>query len=135
MQIIVFKCKVNICNQDLGHFCQERDPEGKKQVGEEQGATEPPAGWGLGALGEVGKEVGRVGWPSWALGAMMEVGGWEVELQSLLGWLWWHWELSWTLKMLLRRQEGTGLRAPVPIGTANGRRSAGGCIRPGPLLF
>ena len=52
MQLIVFKCKVNICNQDLGAFCRERDPEGKKQFGEEQGATEPPAEWGLGALVE-----------------------------------------------------------------------------------
>ena len=62
IQFIVFKCKVNICDQDLGAFCQERGREEKKFVGEDQGATEPPAGRGVGALVDAGRGCGGVDW-------------------------------------------------------------------------
>ena len=39
MQIIVFKCKVNICDQDLGVYCRERDPERKNLFWPKRGAT------------------------------------------------------------------------------------------------
>ena len=91
MQIIVFKCKVNICNQDLGVFCQEHDLKGKKHIGEEQGATEPLAGEDVEALMEVSSGIGGVEWCTWALLAIVDAGTWLWELQSLLGRLWWHW--------------------------------------------
>ena len=91
MQIIVFKCKVNICNQDLGVFCRERDPDGQKKFGVEQGATEQPSGMDVGALVEVGSGNGEVEWSAWALLAIMDAEAWLWELQSQLGRLWWHW--------------------------------------------
>ena len=91
MHIIVFKCKVNICNQDLGVFCRERGLGGKKVIGEDQGATEPPPGGDVEALVEAGHVVGGVGWRSWMLVEIMDVGAWLWELKSLLNWLWWHW--------------------------------------------
>ena len=62
MQIIVFKCKVNICDQDLGAFCKERGPELKKKIEEEQGATEPLLGCDVGALVDAVLEIGVLGW-------------------------------------------------------------------------
>ena len=91
MQIIVFKCKVNICDQDLGAYCQERGPGGKKMVGEGHGATEPAPSGDVGALMEAGHVVGGVGWCIWPLVDNMGVPEWLWELKSLLGWLWWHW--------------------------------------------
>ena len=91
MQIIVLTCKVNICNQDLGVFCRERDLEGKKHIGEGQGATEPAPGEDVGVLMEVGSRVGGVEWCAWALLAIMDAVAWLWELRSLLGRLWWHW--------------------------------------------
>ena len=90
-QIIVFKCVVNICNQDFGAFCQERNPEGKKRFGQQPGATKQVSGDVLDALVEVLEEVGWVDWCVWAVLAINDVGGWLWELKSLLGWLWWHW--------------------------------------------
>ena len=90
-QIIVFKCVVNICNQDFGAFCRERDPEGKKRFGEQPGATKQVAEQVLEALVEVGSGFGVIDWSCWTLGAMLEAGGWWVGLRSLLGRLWWHW--------------------------------------------
>ena len=46
---------------------------------------------GVGMFMEVDGMYGGVEWLSWELKAMLEAGGWLVELQSLLGWLWWHW--------------------------------------------
>ena len=91
MQLIVFKCKVNICDQDLGAFCQERGPKDKKQVGEEQGATEPTAGWGVGALVEADGWVVGDEWIVWALLTFVDAEAWLWALRSLLGRLWWHW--------------------------------------------
>ena len=91
-QIIVFKCVVNICNQDFGTFCRERDPEGKKRFpGEQPGATKPAPEDVLGMLVEVSEEVDWVEWGVWAALAIKNVGAWMWELKSLLGWLWWHW--------------------------------------------
>ena len=39
MQIVVFKCKVNVCDQDLGAFCREWDPETKERFCGQLGAT------------------------------------------------------------------------------------------------
>ena len=94
-QILQFKCVVNLCDQDLGAFCRERDPEEEKNIGEEQQATEPPAGWALGALVEDDAGSGGPGWCFWAALAILEVCMWLWELRSLLGWLWWHWEFGW----------------------------------------
>ena len=90
-QIIQFKCVVSVCDQDLGAFCRERDPEGKKRFGEQPGATKQPAEGLLEALMEVETVLGAVEWQCWELGAMLEVTGWLVELRSLVGRLWWHW--------------------------------------------
>ena len=91
MQIIVFKCKVNICSQDLGAFCRERTPEGKKRDWGGAGATEPSAGWESGRSTEVIMGSDGVEWASWVALAMLKAGCWLMVLQSLLGWLWWHW--------------------------------------------
>ena len=91
MQIIVMKCKVNICDQDLGSFCQERGPGGKKKNGGEEGATEPPDGWDVEALVEVNGWIGGGGWVGWAPLAILDAGAWLWALRSLLGRLWWHW--------------------------------------------
>ena len=32
MQIVVFKCKVNVCDQDLGAFCREWDPKEEERL-------------------------------------------------------------------------------------------------------
>ena len=90
-QIIVFKCVVNVCDQDFGAFCRERAPEEKKRFGEQPGATKLAPGWALGDLVEVDCGFGGVAWAPWVLGAMLVVGGWFWALRSLLGWLWWHW--------------------------------------------
>ena len=92
MQIIVFKCKVNICNQDLGVFCQERDPWGKKRVGEEQGATEQLGGGNLEGWMEATEGLGWVGWGQKAVLVVTVVGGWFYVLVTLLGRLRWRWE-------------------------------------------
>ena len=60
-QIIQFKCVVNVCDQDFGAFCRERDPEGKKRFGEQPGATKPAPGWALGDLEEVDRGFGLGG--------------------------------------------------------------------------
>ena len=90
-QIIQFKCVVSLCDQDFGAFCRERDPEGKKRFGQQPGATKQVAEGLLEALVEVYCGDGGVGWWYWELGAMLEAGGWEAGLRSLLGRLWWHW--------------------------------------------
>ena len=90
-QIIVFKCVVNMSDQDFGAFCLERSLKGKKRFGEQPGATKPLADIELGELLDVEMVSGVVDWASWAVLAMVEMCGWLVELQSLLGWLWWHW--------------------------------------------
>ena len=90
-QIIVFKCVVNVCDQDFGAFCRERGFGKKKRFGQQPGATKPAPGWDLGAFVEVVEEFGGVEWRSWALVAMLVAGGWLAALRSLLGWLWWHW--------------------------------------------
>ena len=90
-QIIVFKCVVNICNQDFGSFCRERDPKGKKRFGEQPGATKPVAKEVLEALVEVDAGFGGVEWVVWAALATLVVSGWLAGLRSLLGWLWWRW--------------------------------------------
>ena len=90
-QIIVFKCVVNVCDQDFGAFCRERDLERQKRFGEQPGATKQLAEGLLEALMEVETGLGAVEWRCWELGAMLKVDGWLVELQSLVGWLRWHW--------------------------------------------
>ena len=90
-QIIVFKCVVNLSDQDFGTFCRERSLEGKKRFGEQPGATKLVAEDVLEALVEVVCMFGVVEWRCWTLGAMLEAGGRWVGLRSLLGWLWWHW--------------------------------------------
>ena len=92
MQIIVFKCKVNICNQDLGAFCREWDLGGKKKIGEEQGATEQNEGRDLEGWMEVAEGLGWVGWGWKAVLVVAVVGGWFYVLVTLLGRLWWRWE-------------------------------------------
>ena len=99
-QIIVFKCVVNVCDQDFGVFCRERDLGKKKRFGEQPGATKPAPGWDFGALVEAGSVVGWVKWVVWELGAMLEAGGWLAGLRSLLEWLWWHW-VFWLLRVEL----------------------------------
>ena len=93
MQIVVFKCKVNVCDQDLGAFCREWDPKTKERFCGQLVATKLLAEEVLEALMEVESEVGWVHWASWAVVAVLEVGGWLVQLQSLLVWLWWLWEV------------------------------------------
>ena len=93
MQIVVFKCKVNVCDQDLGAFCREWDPETKERFCGQLVATKQLAEEVLEALMEVGSKVGLVHWGSWALGTVLEVGGWLAGLRSLLGWLWWLWDV------------------------------------------
>ena len=90
-QFIVFKCKVNICNQDLGSYCREWDLETKKYFGEEEQATEQTPEDVLEAL--VGRTCGvsRFGWWFWPASVIIEVGGWWCELRSLLGQLWRDW--------------------------------------------
>ena len=73
-QIIVFKCVVNICNQDFGAFCHERDLGEKKRFGEHPGATKHAPGWSLDALVDHGARAGKVNWASWAVLAVL-VGG------------------------------------------------------------
>ena len=100
MQIVVFKCKVNVCDQDLGAFCREWDPETKERFCGQLGATKQLAEEVLEALMEVAEGVGWVHWGSWALGAMLEGGSWLAELRTLLGWLWWLWVVPLRQKML-----------------------------------
>ena len=90
-QIIQFKCVVNVCDQDFGTFCRQRDLEEKKRFGEQSGATKPLVEGDMHALVEVEMMVGVVAWASWAAFAMWKGDGWLAGLQSLLGWLWWHW--------------------------------------------
>ena len=94
-QILQFKCVVSLCDQDFGAFCRERDPGKKKRFGEQPGATKPAPGWDLGSFVEVVEEFGGVEWRSWALGAILVVGGWLAALRSLLGRLWWHYIFLW----------------------------------------
>ena len=91
MQIVVFKCKVNVCDQDLGAFCREWDPETKERFCGQLVATKQLVEEVLEALMEVDSGMGLVPWASWAVLVAMVVGGWLVQLESLLGWLWWHW--------------------------------------------
>ena len=91
MQIVVFKCKVNVCDQDLGAFCREWNPEENELCGELARATLPLAEEVLEALMEVKDEMSVVPWASWVVLVAMVMGGWLVQLQSMLGWLWWHW--------------------------------------------
>ena len=92
-QIIQFKCVVNICDQDFGEFCRERDHGKKKRFGEQQGATKPAPGDGLEALVEEQNAFGGAAWFVWAVLATYMVCMWLWALRSLLGWLWWHWIL------------------------------------------
>ena len=87
----MFKCVVNICNQDFGVYCRERDLGEKKRFGEQRGATKHAPGWSLDALVDHGARAGKVNWASWAVLAVLVGGSWLVALRSLLGWLWWHW--------------------------------------------
>ena len=41
MQIVVFKCKVNVCDQDFGAFCREWNPKEKELCGERAQAPLP----------------------------------------------------------------------------------------------
>ena len=91
MQIVVFKCKVNVCDQDLGAFCREWTPETKELFCGQLLATKLLVEDVLEALMEMVEEVGWVDWRSWAPGTMLEGGGWLTGLQTLLGWLWWLW--------------------------------------------
>ena len=101
MQFIVFKCKVNICNQDLGGFCRERDPEGKKHIGEEEGATEPPEEE-LELLG--GGEI-RQGWCcGWMLGMQACLGNWVCLWMVVT-----LWERLWAQWVDLGREVGGGV--------------------------
>ena len=89
-QIIQFKCVVNVCDQDFGTFCQERDLRKKKRFGRQPGATKPAEG-GIEALVEVVSGPDGVEWIVWGLLACVHAGAWLWALRSLLEWLWWHW--------------------------------------------
>ncbi len=104
-QIIQFKCVVNVCDQDFGTFCRERDLGKKKRFGEQPGATKPPAGEGMEALVEVGSGLGGVEWIVWGALACVDAGAWLWALRSLLGWLWWHW-VFWLCGGVVQRRTG-----------------------------
>ena len=91
MQIVVFKCKVNVCDQDLGAFCREWDPETKERFCGQLLATKLVVEEVLEALMEVKDEMGVVPWASWVVLVAVGSEQWLAQLQSLLGWLWWHW--------------------------------------------
>ena len=91
MQIIQFQCIVNVCDQDFGAFCQERDPKEKKRFGEQPGATKQAPGDVLEALVEEQSVFGGVEWFVWVALATYIVCLWLWALRTLLGWLWWHW--------------------------------------------
>ena len=91
MQIVVFKCKVNVCDQDLGAFCREWDLETKERFCGQLLATKLLVEEVLEALMKVEDRMAVVPWASWVVLVAMVMGGWLTQLQSLLGWLWWHW--------------------------------------------
>ena len=93
MQIIQFKCVVNVYDQDFGTFCRERGLKEKKRFGEQQGATKPPPGFALGGLVEQPCQVAGFGCLGLAMLAIADVCWWLWALRSLLGWLWWLWDV------------------------------------------
>ena len=94
-QIIQFKCVVNLCDQDFGVFCRERDLEGKKRFGQQPGATKPAP---VGALGVLMADSGVVGWfDGRKLGVPAMLGSWVCLWLVVTLWerLWWRWRWAW----------------------------------------
>ena len=91
----VFKCIVNIYNEDFGVF---GPPKAKKGVGskaEQHGSVVGPVVKPKDDVMESQSGVGGDGGWFWALVIFLDAGGWMVELWSLLGRLWWQWILRW----------------------------------------
>ena len=123
MQIVVFKCKVNVCDQDLGAFCREWDPETKERFCGQLVATKQLAEEVLEALMEVEPVLWVVAWTPWALGSVLGVIGWLAGLQSLLGWLWWLW-----IVLLGMTAGRCGLSPSSSPSAAGGARRRGNCL-------
>ena len=93
--INVFKCIVNISSQDFGIYRNWKAKVGDRSKAEDCGPEEAPVGEPKDEVVESQSEVGGVEGRKWALVIFMKTCWWLCALRSLLGWLWWHWELSW----------------------------------------
>ena len=105
----VFKCIVNIYNEDFGVF---GPPKAKKGVGtkaEQHGSGVGPVGEPKDDVMESQSGVGGDGGWFWALVIFLDAGGWMVELWSLLGRLWWRWILRWAE---IGKSEAQAIRIP-----------------------
>ena len=89
----VLKCIVNISSQDFGVYGKRK---GLVRVGSkaEQPAEPETAMWDVSTvILEVVWVCGGNEWWFWALLTFLDAGEWIGGLRSLLGWLWWLWEV------------------------------------------
>ena len=92
-KINVFKCIVNISSQDFGVYFRRKANFGVGSKAEQHGALEDSVGMPGEDLMESQSSVGWVGCCFWTLLVFIKLCWWLAELASLLGWLWWRWEV------------------------------------------
>ena len=91
----VFKCIVNISSQDFGVYFRGKVNPGVGSKVEQHGIGEASVLELEDEVVELQTGVGGVEWRFWALVVFLEMIWWLVGLRSLLGWLWWRWEVAW----------------------------------------
>ena len=94
-EINVFKCIVNISSQDFGVYFRGKAKNVVVSKAEQHGVREAPVLELEDKVVELQSGVGGVEWRFWALVIFLEMCWWLVGLRSLLGWLWWRWEVAW----------------------------------------
>ena len=98
-EINVFKCIVNISSQDFGIYRNLKVNVGARSKAEQHGPAETSLVKLEDGVVESQSSVGEVDesvdWRFWTLNIFMKLCLWLAELGSLLGWLWWQWEVAW----------------------------------------
>ncbi len=93
-EINVFKCIVNIHNQDFGVFFRGKANLRGGSKAEQHGDSGEAVKDKSEVIMEAGWMIGGDGGWFWALVTFLDAGGWLAGLRSLLGWLWWRWILD-----------------------------------------